>query len=617
MISLSIRTRGLLELALVGVPLFAFAAGGGIERVPKSNRSEPRVWRVGQPTPIKVINEQASFRAPLEGPGSELLVVVSALSSRPGPYPIELRVSGADHESWPNLADDGPARPPAKCPLVSRSPRPGAAETPPRERVFYLLARDGDASSPSNYIAVKGVLRGLGRGIQVYVAAEDQDAVAPAVIKDVVGSFDDLIEPRAAERFTTPRDLDGDGRFTVLFSSWLGRLGKGTVDGYARPADFDLGFHPPLGNQSDMIYLNPGLKPGPYLRTILAHEYMHAVLSSVRARGGLGFTVHEEGWLDEAIAHLAEDDHGFTPRNIDYRVAAFLDRPEERRLRVDDYFTADLFRGHGERGSAYLFLRWCVDRYGSEITRSLVFSDKSGLENLESATGATFASLFRRWSLAVFQSGRDATGSEFEPLSSINLRAPLDSVELMGPRVARVSPGTVAHRWWARGTSAHYVVLDGASTGAVEVQVSGPPGARLQVTALPLGGGGARLDLTLERFSISAGKTQVRAHVKESHGVPVRISALTWGPADPGPSRDHADRMSGRLDMLGVASLFGGSLVPANGERISKPIDLDHDRPMVVRVIGTDAGGRRIAAWAEIERSPNGDSRSRSELDEP
>lgn len=617
MVGLNLRCRGLLELMMVGVPLFAFAAGGGVERRPVPIKSDTRgSWRVGQPVAIEVQEGRASFRAPLLGPNSELLVVVSALSAGPGPYPIELRARGVAHEALPRLADDGLTRPSAKSPPLPPSLPPRPVQPPAAERVFHLLARDGDPSSPSNYVAVKGVLRGLGRSVQVYVAAEDQDAVDPGVIKDAVGSFDDLIEPSARERFTVPRDVDGDGRFTILFSSWLARLGKGAVDGYARPADFDPAFRPPLGNRCDMIYLNPALRPGPYLRTILAHEYRHAVLSSVRTECALGFAVHEEGWLDEAIAHLAEDDHGFTTRNIDYRVSAFLDRPERCRLRVQDYFAADLFRGHGERGSAYLFLRWCVDRYGAELTRSLVFSDKNGIANLEAATGATFASLFRRWSLAVFLSGRDASPAESEPLMSLNLRAPLDSVELMGPRTTRLSPGGEPECWRACGTSAHYVVIDGGSMGAVEVRVSGPPEARLQVTALPLGDGAGRLDLALERLPNRGGRARVRARVKELHGVPIRISALTWGPVERGLRPGNDDIRSGQLDMLGVAALFGGSLVPAHGERISKPIELDRDQPAVVRVIGTDAGGRRIAAWADMKLSRGDDWPSRSESDD-
>ena len=174
---------------------------------------------------------------------------------------------------------------------------------------------------------------------------------------------------RDVGRFGPAPDVDGDGRFTVLLSSWLDHLGGGrfAVDGLVRVADLDRAFRPPLGNQCDVMYLSASLESGPYLRTVLAHEYMHAVLFGQKGRGGHGARApvqEEEGWLDEAIAHLAEDCCGFSTSNIDYRVRAFLARPERYQLVVDDYYAADLFRSHGNRGSTYLFLRWCADRYG-------------------------------------------------------------------------------------------------------------------------------------------------------------------------------------------------------------------------------------------------------------
>ena len=80
----------------------------------------------------------------------------------------------------------------------------------------------------------------------------------------------------------TARDVDGDGRFTILLSSWLDHLGGGRypVDGFVRVADLDPAYRSPFGNRCDMMYLNAGLKAGPHIRTVMAHEYMHAVVFS-------------------------------------------------------------------------------------------------------------------------------------------------------------------------------------------------------------------------------------------------------------------------------------------------------------------------------------------------
>src|SRR5207248_10293264 len=115
----------------------------------------------------------------------------------------------------------------------------------------------------------------------------------------------------------------------------------------------------------------------------------------------------EEGWLDEGLAHLVEDLHGFSRTNVDYRASAFLSDPCRYRLVVDDYYAADLFRSHGNRGAAYLFLRWCADRFGPGLVPALVRSGRQGVANLEAVTGAAFDDLYRGWSVALFMTGLD------------------------------------------------------------------------------------------------------------------------------------------------------------------------------------------------------------------
>ncbi len=481
-----------------------------------------------------------------------------------------------------------------------------------------MMVREGDSASPSNYAPVRGVLKGVGRRVQVYVASDDADTVNRPLLKDLITAFDDRIFPVTSAWIGMPRDVDGDGRFTILLSSRLGRLGGGrhAVDGFVRVADLDSSLSYPFGNRCDMMYLNATLEAGPYARTVLAHEYMHAILYTLKCLRRASTSepcVEEEGWLDEAIAHLAEDLHGFSTANIDYRISAFLSRPECYQLVVDDYFAADLFRSHGNRGSTYLFLRWCVDRYGPRLIPALVHSTRRGVANLEAATGSTFADLYRRWSLALYLSGMDPTAesqaASRDGLLSLNLRSPCSDWELAGPRCTPMVAGGPAEQWNASGTSSHFVVIEGPMEGAVEVEVVGPPKAQLQVTALPLGTDRARLDLSLHSSFGPDGEWRFQARVAERNGIPVRISALSWEPLIPGPRPQSDGFRAGRLDMLGVASAFGTSAVPANGSIDSRPIPLigipRGTGPMVVKVVGTDARGRRVSAWADLDSEAN------------
>ena len=85
------------------------------------------------------------------------------------------------------------------------------------------------------------MLKGVGRRVQIYVASEDVDKVGRDLLKTSSPRSTTASIPSPATASGTPRDVDGDGRFTILFSSWLDQLGGGrhAVDGFVRVADLD------------------------------------------------------------------------------------------------------------------------------------------------------------------------------------------------------------------------------------------------------------------------------------------------------------------------------------------------------------------------------------------
>jgi hypothetical protein len=500
---------------------------------------------------------------------------------------------------------------PAELPEATR-------DQPASERTFHMLVRDGDVASASNYLAIRGRLRALGQRVQVYVDSHDLPAVGPEVLRDVVDTFDGRVFPTAATNFGRARDVDRDGRFTVLMSHWLTRLagGRHAVDGYVRGADFDGALAAPFGNRCDMMYLSTALDPGPHLRTVLAHEYTHAVILSAKAFSGAvagpcdaspaaRSHLEEEGWLDEALAHLVEDLHGFSRSNLDYRVSAFLSQPVRYRLVVPDYYAADLFRSHGNRGGTYLFLRWCADRFGTGLLPALIRSDLRGVENLEAATGVPFAELYRDWSVALYLSGLDENHRPANAYRSLDIRGRLEGCELAGPRPLEVIPGGEPACWSATGTSTQFLLVEAAArAAATTVTVSGPPEAELQVTAVPLPRGMGRLELAANTVVGSDGVLRLHATLRERHGVGVALTALAWEPLVPAANPRAARFRAAALDPAGIARTFGTCTLPANGtlqtEQIPLPDDLPDDVPLIVKVVGTDAGGQRVAAWGEI-----------------
>ncbi len=477
-----------------------------------------------------------------------------------------------------------------------------------------MLVRDGDVYSPSNYVAVPAVLRAVGRRIQVYVAKEDLDSVGDPALGDIINAFDERIFPVISSRFGPAPDVDGDGRFTVLLSSWLEHLGGGryAVDGFIRVADLDRSNRPPLGNQCDVMYLSASLGSGPYLRTVLAHEYMHAVLFGQKGRGAGqagGPGKEEEGWLDEAIAHLAEDSCGFSTSNIDYRVRAFLACPERYQLVVDDYYAADLFRSHGNRGSTYLFLRWCADRYGRELLPALVTSNTCGTANLEACTGTAFTELYRGWTLDLIGHSRERSAEG--PVASSDQAPRTESGARFedwvrgGPRLSRLATGAV-DRWDALGTTSHYVIVDGSTSGAVEIEVSGPARRSSRSRPCPWA---TTAHASICRSWSYAGPvaSYVCARASKSDTASRPSSRRSHGKLlSPGSSRRGGDGCRGHVEAAELEKSLGTLTLAASGELTSQPIQLagaaGRDGPLLVRLGGVDASGRPIWAWAELGR---------------
>ena len=560
------------------------------------------------------------IRTPVDDPSTEILIVASSLAQSPGSFPIRLGVRSVDAATPPDRADDGPIRTPALAPFGGAPTASAVPRDPPGERSFHMLVRDGDVASASNYLEVKGVLRAVGRRVQVYVASEDAAGVDQAMLADLVSTFDDHILPTSARSIGLAEDVDGDGRFTIFLSSWLTRLGGGrnAVDGYVRVTDLIPSYSAPFSNHCDMMYLSTSLRPGAYLRTVMAHEYTHAVIftrkSLHRASKDL-VPLEEEGWLDEALAHLAEDLHGFARTNLDYRVSAFLSRPERYQLVVDDYYAADLFRSHGNRGGTYLFLRWCADRYGPDLLPTLIGSNLRGTANLEAATGRRFADLYRRWSVALYLSGisprRAADDGDFAGYSSIDLRAPLDDWTLAGPRYERIVPGEEDQTWEAAGTSSHYTLVQGGPSKAVEIRVDAPVDALLQVTAVLLPRETPKLSVTARSYIDRNGGVFLRATARTPKGErPIRLSGLAWEPLIPAPDARRSGIPPGRLDAPGTAEAFGEAAHDGDEVRRSRPIRLAGVAPysgsMVVKLLGVDDEGRRVAAWAEFHHDHAG-----------
>lgn len=355
---------------------------------------------------------------------------------------------------------------PISTPLTSRTDSdPSLVE--PRE--FFLHVTDGDLDDPKQYARIRATNVACGTRVRVFVDQQlAKGEVAQSRIEELVRQLETDVMPRVESQFGPLYDVDGDGRLAVVLTSWLSRLqgGRTSINGMVRSSDFQRTVSPPLGNRSDMLFLNSALPSDTALCDLLSHEVAHAACISQRLSRDGGTLRDEEDWLCEALAHLAEP--GWS--NLDHRLVAFLDDPSRYPLVVPDYYRAGLWRDPGCRGATYLMTRWCVDRGEPDLVRQLAQSMKSGAQNLERATKRRFEDLFREWNLSL------ATGDGLPT----GVRSALERFGSAGLQPVICQPDSSGQTLRVRGTAFAVVDLRTNESSSRTLRISGDSDARWQ-----------------------------------------------------------------------------------------------------------------------------------------
>jgi hypothetical protein len=248
--------------------------------------------------------------------------------------------------------------------------------------------------------------------------------------------------------FGDPSDIDNNGRVIMFFTRKVNELTTANASSIYLGFYYQRDLFPktssagncPGSNVGEMFYL---LVPDPsgvvngnvrrkddvvaFTLGTVAHEYQHLINASRRMYVNKYGSVFEEKWLDEGLAHSAEDlnfwvSSGRSPRsNLDYslfsdsRAASayktFMAFNETRYTRYigvtetqgpigsspsdDDLFT---------RGAIWSFLRYAADRLGPSAEPafwySLVNNNATGLANLGSALGSPVGPWLRDWAIS-------------------------------------------------------------------------------------------------------------------------------------------------------------------------------------------------------------------------
>jgi hypothetical protein len=574
---------------------------------------------IGRLLPLRLSNGRCECTVPTGRSTEKYVLIVGSLARDAGPYQVTIRTEATDQDIAIPLHDTETVNPrpqsgPSPRPESSKSPLEAVyppALQPPRQRYFSVFLNEDAFQEAAGYATVMGELKAVGRHCQVYLDHDDAQLVTThAAIDDIVRTFDQDIYPQARQRLGRVLDVDRDGRFTILLTHRLGQMARGRVSlaGFIRGADFYRDIAAPLSNRSDMMYLNSDLFAGPHLRTIVAHEYTHAIIFSEHVFAGHQSRLppsDEECWLNEGLAHLAEDSFGYSWSNLDYRVSAFLSGPERYRLVVPDYHAAGLWRSHGNRGAAYTFLRWCADCYGSDVAARLIQSGTPGVPNLETAINAPFPELFRRWTAALALSGGGVSTEPDKLIRHIDLWGPLGNRLLCGPYIHEVGLADQKLEFDLVGTAAAYFLLHSPKSDRSRLIITAAAAADLQISLIRLPKRTARVSMRAQSGRGAECRLSVTAY-----DVDVTLNAAAWEASTPSKNRpeDTSFRTSEPSDQA-IRRWFGDPHLRAGESRTSSAVPLPRcDTPnaqWVFKVLATDLSGHRVSAWTTVSGTHN------------
>ncbi|MEO5590590.1 MAG: Ig-like domain-containing protein [Gemmatimonadaceae bacterium] len=298
----------------------------------------------------------------------------------------------------------------------------------------------------SNFTTVTATARYISTRAIIYTDdASPTGGFAASDFQDIGTEFDNLIYPTDVAYFGAPLDQDNNSRVIILYTPEVNKLTSANSVGFVGGFFFGGDLFPttganncPQSNLAEIFYL---LTPDPDgtinnnkrttaqvrqgTRGTIAHEFQHMINSSVRFKSTVT-TSFESIWLDEALAHFAEDLNGRTLKglsdtgnytfaqlitnNNDYN-AFFYQNFARMRLYVSNpgpnspttHFADSSL---ADRGAAWALLRYTADHYapGGNIQafiKSLVPGPDTGVVNLRSRAGnVPFDTLIAGWMVA-------------------------------------------------------------------------------------------------------------------------------------------------------------------------------------------------------------------------
>ena len=363
-------------------------------------------------------------------------------------------------------------RSPSGGPLASRfslrrSAQVSAASVPAVGDILNLkIPNAATTDLCNNYIQTQATVASVSR--RAILAVDTLDG-PPAVLftqaqmDSITAEFDNITYPTDSSYYNNPTDIDGNSRIIILFSGQINKLtpvGQTSfVGGFFFAGDFfpptDQGGGPntfcPQSNKAEIFYL---LSPDPTgrfgnvrstssvrqgTRGTIAHEFQHMINAGHRYNDGIA-SDFEATWLDEALAHFAEDAVGRVVRGMtDLQTVSAADLPTcnapcQQANDFNAFFYQNLARltywmgspdkysptsaladtSLATRGAAWAIVRYGADNFSNgnarAFTRKLALGPDTGVTNFAKVAASPIDTLVAGWLVSMYADHRGIPG---------------------------------------------------------------------------------------------------------------------------------------------------------------------------------------------------------------
>jgi hypothetical protein len=194
--------------------------------------------------------------------------------------------------------------------------------------------------------------------------------------------------------------------------------------------------------------------------------------------GGTNPGYIQQTWLEEGMAHMAEDLNNMDIQNV-LRGNLFLGAPYMHSLLGNAELRPNSVDTLEQRGGIFLFLRYLGDQLGEQIFKTMVQSTKVGTATVESVTRVDFYASVADYLAALYLSDRGITTNPKYEYTSFDLQTDFDPL-----LVAAHATGDGAFSGEVRSATGSFYRITGGEPPAVRVRITSSSSAKLRAVVV-------------------------------------------------------------------------------------------------------------------------------------